>query len=58
MKFEIGDLVTVKLTSPKYTHYQHRVGIIEEIMARAPYAIIVSFNYLKCSFNADELEKV
>ena len=57
-KLKVGDMVTVKLTSPQYRYYGQTVGIIETIMLRAPRPIIVNFTGLKCSFRADELQKV
>lgn len=62
IKFEVGDLVTVKLTSPKYKWYKNKVGTVQEILAQFVGAseddVIVNFDGLECAFKKNELKKV
>ena len=70
----IGDLVIVKMTSPKYKWHKNKIGTVQEIptepiriggqeelggeFATPPPDIIVNFNGLECAFNKNELTKV
>jgi len=57
-----GDLVTVKITSPKYRWYKNKVGTVHQIPAQFVGAseddVVVDFDGRKCLLNENELEKV
>lgn len=60
--FKVNDLVTVKITSPKYRWYKNKVGTVSQAPAQFVGAseddVIVNFNGLECCFNKNELRKV
>lgn len=58
MKFEVGDLVRVRIIAAPYHQFKGKVGHIVEITGRRSYPYVVDFGGQKGYFPEDELEKI